>query len=264
MSASKKNTVFCDHTVPAEDHVRGRLADAARGIDVGGDAAPGLVHDELAAVAAFADHFIASRQVHEHGGALQGLKRARWNRYPQVLADFHTNDESLDVVGVKKLRGAERYGSTVERHAGTACRRGGGKPTPFVELLVIGDKGLRNQAQDSATLDQSRTIEELIVHGHGQANHGDAGIEGPRCLGDLLKSGQGTVLERGLLKEIGAGVAGNAKFGKDDHGDAFALSALHQVYDPAGVIGAIGHSQHGSGGRHAQESVMRHRVALGI
>ena len=63
----EQRAVLGDEAVAAEDEVGGRFADAARGVDVAGDAAARLRRDELPAVAGLADHLVAGRQVGEHG-----------------------------------------------------------------------------------------------------------------------------------------------------------------------------------------------------
>ena len=59
----QQRAVLGDEAVAAEDDVGGRFPDAAGGVDVGGDAAAGLVDDELPAVGGLADDLVAGRQV---------------------------------------------------------------------------------------------------------------------------------------------------------------------------------------------------------
>src|SRR5207244_12450098 len=55
----QQDAIFRDHAMAAEDHVGGRFPYSAGGVDISGDAAPRLVHDQLPPIAALADDFVA-------------------------------------------------------------------------------------------------------------------------------------------------------------------------------------------------------------
>ena len=82
--------------------------DAARGVDVAGDAAARLADDELPAIGRLADDLVAGRQVEQHGRAGQRLERARRNRHPQVFADLDADDDVRIARRGEEQIGAER------------------------------------------------------------------------------------------------------------------------------------------------------------
>src|SRR6202022_2980355 len=104
--------------------------DAARRIDVGGQAPARLVDDQLPAVGGLADDLVAGRQVHDHGGAAQGLKGAGGNGDPEVFADFHAEHQPFDVGGVEELGGGKGDGLAVQDDVAAAGVGRRGKPAP--------------------------------------------------------------------------------------------------------------------------------------
>ena len=65
-------------------------------------------------------------------------------------------------------------------------------------------------------------------------------------------------MQRRLLKEIGAGVAGEREFGEDEDMNAVTLGLAHEVEDLSSIVLGVGDTQRGDGGRDAKETVLEH------
>src|SRR5579875_3159309 len=104
-------------------------------------------------------------------------------------------------------------------------------------------KHLGHDAQNPAAVNGDSAVEELVVHDKRHADEGDAAEQLLGGAGDLAEGRYRAGLQRLLLEEVGAGVAGQAKLGEDENCHAFALSLLHQLHDLLRVVNAVSHLQ---------------------
>ena len=72
-------------------------------------------------------------------------------------------------------------------------------------------------------------VEELIVHRQRQADDGDAGKDLAAGPAHLLQGIEGGLLKQTLVEQVGAGVAGQRQFGKDDDGHGLGLACVSRA-----------------------------------
>ena len=173
----QQRAVLGDQAMAAEDDVGRRFADAAGGVDVGGDAAARLVDDELAAIGGLADDLVAGRQVDEHRRAGEGLEGAGRDRHPQVLADLDADDDAGHAARPSKSRSVPNGDVPMAvpiEHASARLPCAGREPAGLVELLVIRQERLGHDAEQLPVLTDGGDVEELIVDEPRQADDGQA------------------------------------------------------------------------------------------
>ena len=143
--------------------------------------------------------------------------------------------------------------------SGAGGRAGRGEPAGLVELLVVRQVRLRHDAEQSALLEDGGDIEELIVDQPGQADDGQAGDSSPSLFGEqAVQRVAGRVVQRRLMEQVAAGVAGEGQFGEDEDVNLLLLGAVEQVEDALGVEAAVGDAQPRHRGRNANETVLEH------
>ncbi len=143
---AEDRAVLGDERVPAEDDVLRGFARAAGRVDVGADAAGGLLRHERPPVVRLADQLVRRRQVEDDVGAVQDLEGARGQRAPEVLADLDADHQLRRAPGAEQQVGADRHVAIPEAHlAGEQVPRRR-EPPLLVVLLVAGDVRLRHEA----------------------------------------------------------------------------------------------------------------------
>ncbi len=154
--------------------------------------------------------------------------------------------------------GAKGHDLAANLHFPAAGIGGGGKPAPLVKLLVIGQERLGDQAQDPAAMQHRGAVEDLVIDQQRQTHHRHSGVGRSAGFQDLGQTFQGPVQKRGLVEQVGTGVAGQSQLGKDHDGHSLALRLAQQRDDLLGVEVTIGHAQHRAGGCYSEETEMRH------
>ena len=142
--------------------------------------------------------------------------------------------------------------------ASAAAVGGRGEPAALVKLLVIGQERLGHDAEQPAAMQHGGAVEELIVDGQRQADDGEAGEDAALPWRDASSASTAPRCKRGLVEQIGAGVAGERQLGEDEDGDLLALGPAHQGEDVLGVEGTVGDAQQRRGGGDAEETVGIH------
>ena len=91
--SASKPAVLGDQAVAAENHVGRRLGWPAAGHRVRRDQSARLAHDQLGAIPALANGFVAGREVEQERRSGHGLKSARGQGHPKVLANLDAHDD---------------------------------------------------------------------------------------------------------------------------------------------------------------------------
>ena len=137
---------------------------------------------------------------------------------------------------------------------------GRGEPALLVELAVIGQVGLRHEAEQAAALYNGRAVEQDVAHRNGQAYYTDD-VEVAREVEQLKQRLLGALQQERLAEEVLAGVARDAKLGEHRHLYATPLGHGDNVLYLLQIVLAVGHPHRGHGGCNLNESVL-HAVVL--
>ena len=227
-------------------------------VDVTGDAAARLAGDELPAVRRLADDLVAGREVEQHRGPGERLATAGGtgtHRSSQISTPTVTPGASGTRRAWSVPKGTWLPSSEIVFERARDRRA---EPAVLVELLVVRQVRLRDRRQHLAAVQDRGAVEQLLVVPQRQADHGQAGEASGRGAGHALQRGQGAVAQHRLVEQVGAGVAGQAQLGKDEHAHALLFGPLHQADDLLGVELAIGHAQARHRRGDPQEPVMEH------
>ena len=214
---------FVDHRLAVPRQVGGGLPFARGGVEVGGIAARRGGAGEQVPVLRAGDGDGGGRQVEQDGRAGQGGLGARRHRHPHVLADLGMDDQARHVVDVDEQVGAE--GDAVEHFSVLALGEGrpeplvddaraGGEVPLLVELAVVGQVGLRGDADDLAAVDQDRAVVEAVAMAKGGAHH-DEGQQVGGASGELDERGLDLAQQHVLQEQVVDGVAGDAELGEE-------------------------------------------------
>ena len=223
----QKRAVLRDQAVAAEDEVLSRFAGARGGIDVAGDAAGRLIADQLPAISRLADRFVAGGKIGQDRRPMNALERTGRHGNPQVFADFDADDQAFDSssAGEKQVDAeGDVFAADTDRPAVRGRRRG--EEAGVVKLLVSGQIGLRNDAEDAPACDGRRTVEDLIVDQQRQARQAPGRRTCAIASITFRRASIAPSCSRLLEKEIVAGVAGQPHLGKDDNADAARLGQI--------------------------------------
>ena len=225
------------------------------GVDVGRDGARRLRLAQLAAVTGLADGDVAGRQVGEHGGAGQRAVGAGRDRRPHVLADLDEQREVGQVAAGEHEVGAERNRLTQQGQLvadEVACRP---ELALFVVLAVLGQIALGDHAQDPATVDDHRGVEQTALGDQGRANHDHRDQPGAGAH-DRLQAGQHRVLHRALVEEVLARVGGQSQLREDRERGSGVGGALGHRHGAPGVELRVADSHVRDRGRDSHEAVV--------
>ena len=132
------------------------------------------------------------------------------------------------------------------------------EPAGFVEFLIRRQVALGHDAEQPAALEHRGDVVELVLDGPRQPDHRETGEARAALLDEADQRFAGGVQQDGLLKQVGAGVAGQGQFGEDDDVDLLLFGAGQEGEDRVGVAGAVGHAQPRHGGGDADETVLDH------
>ena len=124
------------------------LAEAGRGVDLGGRRIIKKKSAQGSPVIGLADRDVARRQVREHGRAGQRAVGARWDRQPQVLADLDVHRQLRQVGAPEQQVRAERD-VLAEQSDPPFDRLARGAELAFLVVLeVFGQVALGHHAED--------------------------------------------------------------------------------------------------------------------
>ena len=245
----QNRAVFGDEIVAGEYQVGGGFAISGAGVEVCRREPSRLSRHQLAAVGRLAEHLVAGREVGNHRGARQGQAVGRGIGHPEILADLHAQHEVGEFPAGEEQLGAEGHRLAAE-HDFQGFRRGGGKVALFVELAVVGHVHLGYHAENLAIVQDGRAVIKGLLHGHGQS-YGHQQLLAPGGVQHSCKGSFGAAKQRGLQKEVAAGVGGEPQLGQHQKLDAPGSSLLHQLDGGGGIFGAVGHLHlrggHGNG-----------------
>ena len=206
--------VLVDQAVAVPGQVRGRLAGACPGVDVGGHRPSRLRRAQQPPVVRLADRHVARRQVEQHRRPGQRAVRARRQRRPQVLADLHVEAEPGDGAHVEQEVFAEGNVLAAQGHDLGAARFGGREVALLVVLAVVRQVDLRHDPGDPPRTHDRRDVEDRAVDKQRQSDD-QRGPEVPRRFRQFEERRLRAVQHRRLVKQVVQGVAAQVQFGED-------------------------------------------------
>ena len=163
--------VFGNEVMPTKDQIGGGLSLPGVGHHIAADAPGGLLLHQLPAALGLPRHLVGSGEVQNEGRALLGQAAGGRVGGPQVLADFHADDQ-IGHIAIKTLLRPHQGSlpaklSYIVIH--DAARR---KPPPLVELPVVGNVGLWNETKDDSLVYHSGAVIQFVIAMHRQPNGG--------------------------------------------------------------------------------------------
>ena len=219
--------VLVDERVAVPSQVCGRFSRARGRIKVSCNALAGLAGAQVLSVVGLADRDVRGRQIREYCRTRQRRVRARRDRRPHVLADFHVKSEPFTpairrlatVASALRIRNpgpkqqivAEWDRLPQEGHLladRVACRA---ELPLLVKLSVVGQIGLGRDSENAASVDYDPTVEQAVLKAKRRANQENR-RQLPAGLHNLPDTCCYAFQERFLLKEIVDGVRGYAQF----------------------------------------------------
>ena len=252
LTLDEQSAVLENHRVATIHHILCRFAKATRRIDVATHSARTLLSHQRAQVVVLADELVAGREVQDDIGTRHRQVVAGRNGCPDVLADFHAK---LDVTHLEELgfsRQTDRCASQIDIGVVQVLRRG--KPALLVELTVVGQIGLRHNAQQGATLDNGSAVEQQTTGLNRQAYHADD-VELTSEVQQLEQSILGLVEQQFLLKQVLTCVTRQRQFGEAEQLHALAIGQCDELLDFLYVVLHIGYAYGRYGCSHLDKSV---------
>ena len=172
LTLCQQDTVFKYHRIAAIHNVLRRFTKAAAGIDIAADGSGTLLGEQRTQIGMFTNELIAGREVQHHLGTCQCQVIAWRDRCPHVLTDFHA--ELHAACRLEQLGNGRQFNGTscqIDFRRLKVLRRG--KPTLLVELVVVGQVGLRHKPEDGTLLHDDGDIEQQAACLHGHTDHSD-------------------------------------------------------------------------------------------
>uniref|UniRef100_A0A0N4ZIW7 LigA n=1 Tax=Parastrongyloides trichosuri TaxID=131310 RepID=A0A0N4ZIW7_PARTI len=158
-------------TVPRQ--IRGALAPARGGEDIGRQGARRLAGAQQGALVGLADDDVGGRQVAQDARACERRPRRRRQRRPEVLADLDGEDEARPVGRLKDQARGEIDARTVQDDSVLAAAGGGREPALLIIFAVVGQIGLGDHAQHLAPAQHDGAVEQGVAVADRRADHGD-------------------------------------------------------------------------------------------
>ena len=245
-----------DDRLPVPRQVRGGLPEHRRRVDVGGQAATRRGGRQCPPVGRLRDGDGGGRQVQQHRRPGQGGEVAGWHRNPHVLADLDVNPEIRDVGGGEDqvVSHRDQLPPAGDVDGGRQVVRARGEVTFLVELPVVGEVGLRDDAPHLAAVDHHGAVVEPVAQHHG----GSDGEQRPEFRALPAQPGHGLVdgvQQRIVQQQVVDGVAADPQLGEGHHGHSSVVCLAHHLEGAfrVGVRGEIGDGQRR--GRHPGEAL---------
>ena len=202
---------------------------------------------------------VGSREVQYDVGTSQSKVIAWRQGCPHVLTDLDA--EAGAVAGAEHL--------WIGRHMnGAACEidvlgyhiGAGGKPPFLIELVVVGQVGLRDKSQQRSVLYHSGTVIQQRTYAHGQTHHRDD-VELACEVEQHQQAFLGLVQQQLLTKQVLTTVACQRQLGKHDDLRSPTLCLSYQALYLLNVVRHIGHPHTWYGSGHLYHSVS-HSILL--
>ena len=114
---------------------------------------------------------------------------------------------------------AKRYGLVHERDLLTDCMACGAELPSLIELTVIGQISLGNNAQHATAVDDDRTVEQTVFESQRRPDQ-KYGRQIPTGMHDLSYASEDSVQQGILLEQIVDCIRGDAQLGKQSNGRA--------------------------------------------
>ncbi len=205
--------VLRDQRVPVPGEIGGRLVRARAGVDVRGDGPGGVRRAELLAIARLAHGDVAARRVRHHRGAGHRRVGARRDRHPEVLADLDRHREVVEVVGGEEEVGPERHGVVEQRDGVDGGLASGAEMTLLVELAVVRQVALRDDAEHLPAVQHRGDVEQLVMNLQRKP-HDQHRRQCRRRRAHVIQRVQRRFDQRLLVEEILVAVADQAQLGE--------------------------------------------------
>ena len=240
---SQQSAVLVDESLAAEDDVLRALPIAATAIDIAADAARALLRQEALQVGVFAYGIAVGTEVENDVRAREGQGRAGRHRCPEVFAKFHAKHAGR---GVEEQAGADLDLLSADehsafRHIGTAL-----EPALLVELLVVGQEGLRHEAEYLAALHDGSTVEQGSAIRHRQADDTDD-VEAAGDVHQVDETHLSLVQQELLPEQVSAGIGSDGKLRQTDDFYPLALSLNDERLNLLYVVLAVSNPHQGNG-----------------
>ena len=249
---AEHGAVFRDHLVGAVHSVGGGLPLAGAGVEVAAQELGGLHGHQLAAVSVLADNIVGGGEVQHHRGTGGSQFRGGGHGCPHILTDLHAHHKVLHP-GAAEHQPAKRRPLAAKRH-GRVLLRGGGKLALFVKLAVVGKVHLGNYAQNLSFLYYCRAVIQFVVFLHRKAHSGED-LQRAGCFQHGSQGFLGAAEKGILVKQVAAGVAGQAQLRQHQHLHAPLFSVPHHGKGLFRVIMAVRKAQLGGAAGNSDESV---------
>ncbi len=262
LGLGQRVAVLVDHRLAVPGQVGGRLSQASRGVQVGGDRPRGLRAAQAVAVVGLADGDVAGREVGQHRGPGHGAVGAGRDRRPQVFADLHVQGEVVDVATGEEQVGSARDGRAEQTHLAHGHVAGGAELALLVVLAVLGQVALGNHPEDRSPVNDHGGVEQatLALKRTADDDHREqrsAGFNDPRQR--VAHGGEQSLLVVKILDRV----AGEAELREERQPGARLRGPLGQVDSPLGVELRLGDPDVRNRGGHPDEAVPIQRAERG-
>ena len=254
-SARHDRAVLSDEVLAREDKIGGGLALARVGVDVGAVQARALTRHEAAAVRRLAQDLTRRARVQNDRRAA-GKRHVNRGRVgdPQVLADLDADAHVLEAgvgTGVDDVA-HKRHGVLAgERDEPRPVHGCGREPALLVKLAVVGQVAFDGEAQQTPRAACGDAVVDVLAMRDRQADR-----EQKRRVGRVLEQagerGLSCAQEGAVVKEIAAGVTGEAELGQGQHARTGANGRVDALENGRGVASHIPHADLGRGRGDAQ------------
>ena len=254
LAFGQATAILVNQGVATIHHVLCALAKACRAIHICAHGACALLCEQTGQVLMLAQKLIGSREVEHDVGTRQGQVVAGRCRGPHVLTNLHTKHGAIGR--------AEELGGGSQRHHVARIAYGHlaqvlqrGKPALLIKLIVIGEIGLGNNAQDLAFLKHNTTVEQQAARHDGGAHNADD-VQLAREVEQGHHAVLGSVEQQLLAKEVLTRIARDAQLWKHDDFHAAPFSLGYDYFHLLCVLNTIGnlHRRHSRG--HFDKSVL--------
>ena len=230
--------------IAAIDYILGAFAKAGTRIDISSDGACALLSQQLAEIIVLANQFVAGRKIEDDIGTCQRKVIAGRRGGPDIFANFDTkpyaiaSDKNLRREGeVNLIAGKAQFGSAQVLNRS--------KPTLLVELVVVGQILLGNDAQNLALLDDGGTVEQQITNSDGQTHDGDD----VKLTCEVEQHEHGTLCgfeQEVLPKQVLTCIASKGQFGENNNLHPLPFGQYNLLFYLLDIVFAICHLYRGN------------------
>ena len=160
--------VFGYRTCAGEHKVCRALADAGGGIDIAAVAPRARLFNETQPEIVLCDHFVGGGDVHYYIRAAERKDCSGRHGHPHILAQLNSD---CGAVARAEEHVAERHLLPTERDGIARGIKSRDEVALFIELVVIWQIALRDNAHEFAVLERGGAVEEPAAHAHRESDY---------------------------------------------------------------------------------------------